>query len=161
MTYALIAVFVMLTALLFLVIKIRFMAEDNKESNEILRKKLKASEEKVTELALEIRDMWDHLPRSLPIDDSMKALAHEIAYRLPYLYATGTLPEGERYEIGELVKKINDPALTELWESGQRKSVVSMLRVILFRPVAPEFTPDTVCAPDGPMKFGLVARQRP
>ena len=150
-----IAIATLIAALAFLILKIRFI----KKENDTLIQKLEMSDDKVTELVFEIRDMWDHLPRSLPISSQMKTLAQEIGFGLPYLYATGGFPEDVQSYIDALVKHVNDPVLNELWKCGERKKVLSMLRTILFSPVAPGFTPNSVCLPDGPMMFGLVERR--
>lgn len=154
-----IAVSVLSVIVAFLIVAIFWLRTQNLALKDDLKAMSDGSEQKIMELVYDIRDTWDHLPRSLPICDQRRQLAQELAYSIASLYQDGKFRPFQWSEINKLVGEINDPVLCRLWENGERAAILSMFRTILFQPVTPEFDPDLVCIPDGPMQYGLVERK--
>ena len=154
-----IVVAILAVIIVLLIVVIVSLRRRNLEMRDELMAVSGSAKQKIMELSYEIRDTWDHLPRSLPICNQRRQLAQELGYSIPRLYLEYRHEPFEWSNIDRLVGEINDPVLSELWKTGERTAILGMLRTILFQPVAPEFHPDGACMPDGPMRYGLVERE--
>ncbi len=130
----------------------------------VQRKATRHQRESLKFLVHELRDQWDHLPRSLPISEERQQLAYLIGTRLPGLFgsrmsANWVLSAGGGKEaMDTLVKKIDDPEISRLWAQQSPASITQILRTILFAPLVPGFEVDKALQQDGPMAYGLVLR---
>jgi len=96
------------------------------------------------------RDIWDHLPKHLPMDGDRRSLAWFLGVGVATISPPeegprveiqtarlGTLPEEE---VERLVSAIGDPVLSALWRERSFWSLHEMQRVLLFQCWDPEFT---------------------
>ncbi|MFK4706222.1 hypothetical protein ABIC83_003061 [Roseateles asaccharophilus] len=116
---------------------------------------LQSDQKLLCELLWEYRDTWDHLPRFVAMTEEWRELSREIGFALPRVEANSRDIFYERHgtplmdlhwgggtpkaELAELVRRIDDPKLTELWASGRIIDLVKILRLALFKSWQPGF----------------------